>query len=85
VINLDKDFLYNSVLIKQHRGRIKGEIFFPLSCFSFFIIIYYFLLKNEPMKVCKLIKLILGVYVIWQLALRYVLLIYGVHVESEKM
>jgi len=44
VTNIDKDFLYNLVLVKQHRGRIKGEIFslyhvsLSLSLFFFFLL-----------------------------------------------
>jgi hypothetical protein len=83
VINLDTDFLCNLVLIKQHRGRIKGEIFSP---FIMFLLFFSFLLKKyEPLKVCKLIKLILGMYVILQFALMYVLLIQGELVQTEKM
>jgi hypothetical protein len=75
VINLNKEFLYNLVLIEQHRGRIKGEIFFPFVMFLLFTLFLFLLKKYEPMKVYKLIKLILVVYVILQFPLRYVLLI----------
>jgi len=44
VINLDKDFYI--VLIKQQRGRIKGEIFFPFIMFLFFFFFGFFFIEQ---------------------------------------
>jgi len=43
--------------------------------YLFFFFVSFLLNKYEPMKVCKLIKLILRVYVVLQFAFRCVLLI----------